>query len=971
MQQTQTTTQPKNSFTQQQTVLNAKNIKVSFKTPAGRVHAVRGIDFDLHRGETLAIVGESGSGKSVTSKAILGILAENAEIESGEIIFDGQDLLKVGEKEFSDIRGEKISMIFQDPLSSLNPLVKIGKQMTEAMIIKGEQKQYNAKKELNERLKILGKFMSTDENSSQNQEMINKFKAFVKQQYILENAYNLSRREVEYCIDDIQKLLIRINANVFEHINRDLLRIQRQAKLTFNDYLIKNKQSEVLQLLNDLLALVVDGNKLVRQDSAVEKLERLKVIFEKTLKRAVPNFFAMAYYKLYSGKELPVMDTKDLNIVLQEYLDKEFMNNFVSNAQKAIVNSHNETIRNKQTYVNQIDQLIKEIVETNHGRKLTLVTINKVIELVENSIDKLSNRKDNYAYSFRASFKHAFEQYYKFNKANIKEQARYDKEKEKLANKGFEPKPAGLIDLNDILGNIRTIADRVKQNFIRDIEYGNKRNFEMATRYTVDYIKSLAQAVVHKVTKEVAKRIAIRLMEEVGISNAETRYEQYPFEFSGGMRQRIVIAIALSANPQILVCDEPTTALDVTIQSQILELINNLKAKRDLSVIFITHDLGVVANMADRVAVMYAGKMVEIGTKADIFYNPRHPYTWALLSSMPDMDTEGALDAIPGTPPNMIYPPKGDAFAERNKYAMKIDFEQQPPMFKVSEHHYAATWLLHPDAPKVDLPEVIKERITRNQAKYGVYKDPLKVVGGNNDSVSGNNGSASTSGSSSTNVVANSSANVSSSNNANGNGSSGTNNSVNINVSNDAINITNGDGIKPIVRVENGVLVGVDDKPTTNVDFVTQTQPKVSAETQEQSKVSVDTKEQAPEITTETTSNTFFKDTSEPAVSTSDTVDEVLKGSIVGANDVVVETSVPTSDTTEVESITAIDDIVDLDLDAKDDDTSDMLIAEEKIEEPKQNNNTPKPKSSINIGGNNNKKGTSKNNSFFKSNKKK
>ena len=183
------------------------------------------------------------------------------------------------------------------------------------------------------------------------------------------------------------------------------------------------------------------------------------------------------------------------------------------------------------------------------------------------------------------------------------------------------------------------------------------------------------------------------------------------------MRQRIVIAIALAADPDLLICDEPTTALDVTIQSQILELINKLKAERGLSIIFITHDLGVVANMADDIAVMYAGKIVEYGTADDIFYDPRHPYTWALLSSMPDLDTKEKLDAIPGTPPNMIYPPKGDAFAQRNKYAMKIDFEEHPPFFKVSDTHYAATWLLHPDAPKVEMPKMITDRIRRMEEK--------------------------------------------------------------------------------------------------------------------------------------------------------------------------------------------------------------------------------------------------------------
>ena len=212
-----------------------------------------------------------------------------------------------------------------------------------------------------------------------------------------------------------------------------------------------------------------------------------------------------------------------------------------------------------------------------------------------------------------------------------------------------------------------------------------------------------------------AKKVALELMKSVGIPHAEQRFDQYPFQFSGGMRQRIVIAIALAGDPEILICDEPTTALDVTVQAKILELINQIKKDRNLSVIFITHDLGVVANMADRVNVMYAGKVVETGTAEEIFFEPAHPYTWALLSSMPDLHTKDRLMAIPGTPPNMIYPPKGDAFAARNAFAMKIDYEQEPPMFKITDTHAAATWLLHPKAAKngIEMPAGLKARIER------------------------------------------------------------------------------------------------------------------------------------------------------------------------------------------------------------------------------------------------------------------
>ena len=222
---------------------------------------------------------------------------------------------------------------------------------------------------------------------------------------------------------------------------------------------------------------------------------------------------------------------------------------------------------------------------------------------------------------------------------------------------------------------------------------------------------------LHKhMEKEDARKQAIELLDLVGIPEAEKRFKNYPHQLSGGMRQRVVIAIALSADPDILICDEPTTALDVTIQARILELIMDIQKKMKLSVIYITHDLGVVAKVADYVNVMYAGKIVEVGNVNEIFYEPKHPYTWGLLSSMPDLDTDDErLYSIPGSPPNLLHEPKGDAFAARNQFAMTIDEKAEPPMFQVSPTHFAATWLLHPDAPKVEMPPELKTRIERAQ----------------------------------------------------------------------------------------------------------------------------------------------------------------------------------------------------------------------------------------------------------------
>lgn len=225
-----------------------------------------------------------------------------------------------------------------------------------------------------------------------------------------------------------------------------------------------------------------------------------------------------------------------------------------------------------------------------------------------------------------------------------------------------------------------------------------------------------------KISKADARKKAVELLKLVGIAEARKRMQNYPHQLSGGMRQRIVIACALSCEPKILVCDEPTTALDVTIQARILELIKELQRQMGLSVIYITHDLGVVAKVADFVNVMYAGKIVEVGTVEEIFYDPRHPYTWGLLAAMPDLETDDErLYSIPGSPPNLLHEPKGDAFAARNKFAMKIDEREAPPMFQISETHFAATWLLHPDAPKVDLPPELKARLLRSRkaANYG------------------------------------------------------------------------------------------------------------------------------------------------------------------------------------------------------------------------------------------------------------
>ncbi len=573
-------------------VLEVKKLGISFRTNSGTVKAVRDISFNLKRGETLAIVGESGSGKSVTSKAVLGILAGNSIIESGEILYDGKDLLKISEEEMCKIRGDKISMIFQDPLSSLDPIVKIGKQITEAMLLKNKLSRKMGRLE---------------------------FKILLK-----ELAHNMAEAAPD-CKEEIRSLVKAFDA------------------------------------------FSVQSNKL----------------------------------------------------------DEKFMHRFIELEALGIKNSHERSQAAKRKVLTALGGAREYFEGTSLVKAEAYAKARKLSALVADSIDKLQYEKDSVAGSFAASLNNQIDKYFCYKKHNPREEARYARRSAKrkaliARGRGGDRKvvPKAVYDLDILKKNIILVIDRLCEKYEADIS-ASAFDYTARALGLIDYLKEKAAQAVYRVTKSAAKETAVRLMDEVGIPEPHIRYNQYPFEFSGGMRQRMVIAIALAANPDILICDEPTTALDVTIQSQILELINKLKAERGLSVIFITHDLGVVANMADRIAVMYAGKIVEQGTADDVFYDPRHPYTWALLSSMPDLDTNEKLDAIPGTPPNMIYPPEGDAFAARNKYALKIDFEEQPPEFRISETHTAATWLLHPDAPKVEVPKIITDRIQRMKKNAG------------------------------------------------------------------------------------------------------------------------------------------------------------------------------------------------------------------------------------------------------------
>ena len=618
-------------------VLEVKDLRVNFKSDSGLVHAVRGVSFDLYKGETLCIVGESGSGKSVTSKTIMGILPVNAIISSGQILYDGEDLVRVSEEEFHRIRGHKIGMIFQDPLSSLNPIMKVGKQIIEATMINRNvlKRRFNEliSKELvalrNEKASVIYeeskmeneveslKLMITKLDNAiktsvktQNVEELNKINKVIKDYFI--NLHSITESQIEDLKANIERINeTSINENILVNKNIKELRIE-----TLNIRIAQYKKDLNIEYKEE------ESRALIQQ-----RIKTLKANF-KVLKERYKHLKPLLKDALKQSKDIAKIDNKKYYKQLVEEKDNKI----------SVLKQHLSNVEN------EINSIVPSLNEEE--RKL---------------YDLLTKKKKSKKKSVITGIATAIE-----------------KEEEIVSTNNCE--------LDKLLAQ--------KKEIEAEIEKVNS-----------DFVNST------KITYSEAKKIALNVMKEVGIPLPEQRFNQYPFEFSGGMRQRIVIAIALTANPDILICDEPTTALDVTIQAQILELINRLKRERQLSCIFITHDLGVVANMADRVAVMYAGKIVEYGTSYEVFFDPKHPYTWALLSSIPDIDSKEKLESIPGTPPDMRFPIEGDAFALRSKYAMAIDFKSEPPYFKVSPTHYAATWLLHPKAKKVEMPKIVKTRI--------------------------------------------------------------------------------------------------------------------------------------------------------------------------------------------------------------------------------------------------------------------
>ncbi|MCR5309287.1 MAG: ABC transporter ATP-binding protein [Bacilli bacterium] len=544
-------------------LLSIKDLRVSFKTNSGLVKAVRGVSFDLYKNEVLAVVGESGSGKSVTSKAIMGVLESNSIVEQGQIIFEDKDLLRIKESTYNKVRGSDIGIIYQDTMSTLNPIMRVGKQVLESLLLKEKK----AKKEA---------------------------RLFIKTFSYLSKA-------------KLDELYVKEVSSYYLNNNEELLK--------FNNYLQSNK------------------NKL---NALSETISQYSKCFEDT-----DNFnFSTAF--------------NEFKKICKEY------SNFTP--------------------------IVKNVLDYSISSSISL--IKSLFISMKNSFKDIDKREK--VFKKNPEAKNDYYLLPKKIKANLKEEI-------------IEP----FYFYTRIKEELNSLLKTISQKEIKNYDDENYKKL-------LEIVKEKISILYRKVNKADLKKEVISLLKEVGIKNPDVVYEQYPFELSGGMRQRIAIIIAICMEPKVLICDEPTTSLDVTIQKQILNLIKKIKEKNHLSVIFITHDLSVVSMLADRVVIMYAGKVLEKGTVYDIFYDPRHPYTWSLLSAIPENKVDEDFTSIKGNVPNMVVPLKGDAFAYRSDYAVKQDTVSFPEEYVISSSHFVYSHLYHEFANKVSPPDMVVERIRKS-----------------------------------------------------------------------------------------------------------------------------------------------------------------------------------------------------------------------------------------------------------------
>ena len=534
-------------------LLEVENLNTSFKIDAGKVLSVNGVSFTLEKGKILGIVGESGSGKSVTAYSIMGILDKNGKVDSGKIIYNGTDLLRISERQMRSIRGNRISIIFQDAMTSLNPTWSIGNQLREAILI-------HARNPIEEAV------------------------------YDIKNA-----------IESDEQRLVSMRKGIAHHPDNQELK---------EDYATIEKK-----LVDDKAAYEVEYKK------AVECYKVMKKEAHEKYEVALPQFKA-----IYEGFKRDEYDTN-------------------------------------------IPHFEEKVVE--EAKKL------------KDNIDKANAdypiKKDKYNQA--VANLNEYQQSLKTAKKDVKKEPKAEKKEPKAKDEKLLALQNQVSEAKAELNKARKVVSKSKRLFRKHARKAKKWYYwECISEY--------------KETKYSANKKALKMLEEVGITDPEKRMKQYPFNMSGGMLQRAMIAMALVEKPDILIADEPTTALDVTIQAQILELLKKLQKEYGMAIIIITHDLGVVAQICDEVDIMYAGRIVERGTVDDIFYNPQHEYTKGLLNSMPKLDSKGKrLEPIQGNPVDLFCLPKGCAFSSRCKECMEICIERYPEEVQYDEKgHSASCW---------------------------------------------------------------------------------------------------------------------------------------------------------------------------------------------------------------------------------------------------------------------------------------
>ncbi len=712
--------------TDKKVILKLKHIDVKFNVRGRTLNAIRDVSLEIFDKETIAIVGESGSGKSVLTKTFAGMLDSNGFISHGNVYFSDDEL-----SETNVVLNKKNLFIRDRVLRKINTYSHGKSSIEEYLALKELEAEDLKRKTLSEeemevydrKLKLIDDKINETINLKFS---LNKKNANDKDEYYAAVATLKELKAEQKKVWNEKKNASKLKLKAYKE-DAEYLASYKARKAELEAARFRKYEDDKKEDLSD----AIKERNLKIADEVILSIGRypahLKIRYANQLLKRFKDF-------IWSGKDLNT--DKQLNRVfdpvvfrvekrgmktVEGNLDKVFIENTLA-PQFGLDEVTESTARNrtlvlqaKSSFPRLYKKLYKNITKimtTAKGDRLNEKEVRRAKDFTNMVLVYTANY--DWAYKRHAFVKHFLKWFSDATISNGTDIADKSKSKPLVTLQGY------------------AIVDCAKVKFTKD--WQKIRGRKIATVFqdpmtSLDPILPIGKQIMiviqkhQKCSQFEAKRRAIDIMSKVGITDPEKRFYDYPFQYSGGMRQRIVIAIALSCQPKILICDEPTTALDVTIQAQIIRLIKSLSKDLGFTTVYITHDLGVVANVAERVAVLYGGQIVELGTVEEIFYEPLHPYTWALLSSLPQLSQRGTdLFSIPGTPPSLYNKIVGDAFAPRSQYALAIDFRKEPPMWKVSDTHFVKTWLLDPRAPKVEKPEAIRDL---HKKMVEVYKDQL------------------------------------------------------------------------------------------------------------------------------------------------------------------------------------------------------------------------------------------------------